>query len=73
MDALAPENRTCLEFLHRPGRLALPGDPLLPELPDDDPAAGRLLLEKRIARQFQRRLAVLERLTAELAKGPGRP
>lgn len=72
-EKLAPENRATLEFLHRSARLALPGDPLLPELPDADPALGDILLEKRMTRQFQRRLAVLERMASDLSRPPERP
>jgi hypothetical protein len=72
VEKLSPENRDCLEFLHRPARLALPGDPLLPDLPDGNPAELARLLEKRHVRQCQRRLAVLEQLASRLAGGPGR-
>ncbi len=72
-DKLSPENRACIEFLHRPARLALPGDPILPELPEADPGALEQLIEKRNFKQFQRRLAVLEQLASRLRDAPGRP
>ncbi|MFO7534657.1 MAG: hypothetical protein R6X19_03070 [Kiritimatiellia bacterium] len=71
-EKLSPENRSCIEFLHRAARLALPGDPLLPELPDANPALGDILLEKRTTRQFQRRLALLEQLAADPSNLAGR-
>ena len=59
-DALSPENQACLESLWKPARLALPGEALLPPLPDDQPDALERLLNQRIADQCRRRLAVLE-------------
>jgi hypothetical protein len=67
LNRLSPENKTCLEFLYRPGRLAMPGEAVLPDLPDDQPGAFEALIEKRTLKQFQRRLSILERLVSEQA------
>ncbi len=71
-EALSPENRDCLTFLWRPARLAMPGDPILPPLPDDDPAALARLADRRQADQFRRRIAVLEARAAH-PPHPGTP
>jgi hypothetical protein len=71
-DALSPENRDCIAFLWRSVRLAMPGDPLLPDLPDDNPVALSRLADRRQTDQLRRRVAVLEAHAAP-PPNPGAP
>ncbi len=57
---LSPENQAVLSSLYRPARLASPGDPLLPPLPDDKTTRFDEMAEARLMLQLQRRVALLE-------------